>query len=88
MTPWTAACQDSLTFTVSQSWFKLMPIESMMPSNRLIPAPLTFLLKNKIILTLPRLADVFQLLGKMQEGRAGTQVSVPFKEDLPSSQED
>ena len=36
MTPWTAACQASLSFTITQSLFKLMSIESMMPSNHLI----------------------------------------------------
>ena len=35
-TPWTAACQTSLSFTVSQSWLKFLSIESMMPSNHLI----------------------------------------------------
>ena len=35
-TPWTAACQTSLSFTVSWSLFKLMSIESVMPSNYLI----------------------------------------------------
>ena len=35
-TPWTAACQTSLSITNSQSLLKLMPIESMMPSNHLI----------------------------------------------------
>ena len=35
-TPWTAACQASLSFTNSRSSSKLMSIESMMPSNRLI----------------------------------------------------
>ena len=34
--PWTAACQTSLYNTNSQSFLKLMPIESMMPSNHLI----------------------------------------------------
>ena len=33
-TPWIAACQASLPFTISQSLLKLMFIESMMPSNR------------------------------------------------------
>ena len=32
-TPWTAACQASLSFTVSQSLLKLMSIESVMPST-------------------------------------------------------
>ena len=35
-TPWTAACQDSLSITKSQSLLKLMSIESLMPSNHLI----------------------------------------------------
>ena len=35
-TPWTAACQASLSFTISHSWCKLMSIESVMPSNHLI----------------------------------------------------
>ena len=33
---WTAACQTSLSITNSQSLLKLMPIESVMPSNHLI----------------------------------------------------
>ena len=36
MTPWTAAHQASMTFTISLSLLKLMSIESMMPSNHLI----------------------------------------------------
>ena len=35
-TPWTAACQASLSFTISQSLLKLMRIELVMPSNHLI----------------------------------------------------
>ena len=35
-TPWTAACQASLSFTISWSLLKLMSIESAMPSNHLI----------------------------------------------------
>ena len=35
-TRWTAACQASLSFTISRSLLKLMSIESMMPSNHLI----------------------------------------------------
>ena len=33
---WTAACQASLSFTISQSLLKLMSIESVMPCNSLI----------------------------------------------------
>ena len=36
VTPWTAACQASLSFTISRSLLKLMSIESVMPSNHLI----------------------------------------------------
>ena len=36
-TPWTAACQASLSITSSQGLLKLMSIESVMPSNHLIP---------------------------------------------------
>ena len=36
VTPWTAAHQASLSFTITQSLFKLMSIESVMPSNHLI----------------------------------------------------
>ena len=36
MTPWTAACQASLSITNSQSLLKLMSIESVMPSSHLI----------------------------------------------------
>ena len=42
-TPWTAACQASLSITNSQSLCKLMSIELVMPSNHLIlchPLPL------------------------------------------------
>ena len=35
-TSWTATCQASLSFTISQSLLKFMSIESVMPSNHLI----------------------------------------------------
>ena len=35
-TPWTAACQASLYFTISRSLLKLMSVESVMPSDHLI----------------------------------------------------
>ena len=38
-TPWTAACQASLSITNSWSLLKLMSIESVMPSNHLILCP-------------------------------------------------
>ena len=36
MTPWTAACRASLSVTNSQSLFRLMSVELVMPSNHLI----------------------------------------------------
>ena len=42
-TPWTAACQTSLPFTISWNLLRFMSIESVMPSNHLIlchPLPL------------------------------------------------
>ena len=36
VTPWTSAHQASLSFTISRSLLKLMPIESVVPSNHLI----------------------------------------------------
>ena len=36
VTPWTAGCQASLSFTISQSLLKLMSVESVMPSKHLI----------------------------------------------------
>ena len=46
VTPWTATHQASLSFTISQSLFKLMSIESVMPSNRLTLCHLLLLLPS------------------------------------------
>ena len=44
VTPWTAACQVSLSITNSRSLLKLMSIESVMPYNRrILCCPLLFL---------------------------------------------
>ena len=48
-TLWTAACQVSLSFTVSRSLLKLMSIESVMPSNHLILCYPLLLLPSKTI---------------------------------------
>ena len=43
-TPWTTECQDSLSFTISQTLLKFMSIEGLIPSNHLIFChPLLFL---------------------------------------------
>ena len=46
VTPWTAACQASLSITNSQSLFKLTSIELVMPSNHLILCHLLLLLPS------------------------------------------
>ena len=46
MTPRTAECQASLSFTISQNLLKLTSIESVMPSNRLILSHLLLLLPS------------------------------------------
>ena len=45
-TPWTAACQASLSFTISQSLLKLRSIELVMPSNHFILCLLLLLLPS------------------------------------------
>ena len=48
-TPWSKACQASLSFTISQNLLKLMSIELVMPSNHLIlssPSPPAFTLSQ------------------------------------------
>ena len=46
VTPWTAACRASLSFTIFQSLLKLMSIESVMPTNHLIFCHLLLLLPS------------------------------------------
>ena len=46
LTPGTAACQASLSSTVSRSLFRFLSIESVMPSNQLILCCLLFLLPS------------------------------------------
>jgi len=53
-TPWTAARQASLSFTISQGLLKPTSIESVMPSNSLIllfPSPPAFNLSQQLHFT-------------------------------------
>ena len=43
VTPWTAACQASLSITNSRSLLKLMSIESVMPTHLILCCPLLLL---------------------------------------------
>ena len=45
-TPWTAVHQVSLSITISQSWLKLISIESVMPSNHFVLCRPLFLLSS------------------------------------------
>ena len=46
VTPWTAACQASLSFTISWNLLIFISIESTMPSNHLILCHLLLLLPS------------------------------------------
>ena len=46
MTPWTSACQASLSITNSRGLLKLMSTESVMPSSHLIFIPFSFCLQS------------------------------------------
>ena len=46
VTPWNAACQAFLSFTISRSLLKLMSIETVMPSNHLVICHLLLLLPS------------------------------------------
>ena len=58
-TPWAATCQASLSITNSQGFFRLMSIESVMPSNHLILCWMA-LLDDKIILTTTKILHLLK----------------------------
>ena len=62
-TPWTAAHQASLSFTVSQSLLKLTSIESVMPSNHHILSP-----PSLPSLNLSQHQGLFQRVGSSHQG--------------------
>ena len=62
-TPWTAACQASLSITNSQSLFKLRSIELVMPSNQLILCcPFSFCLQSFLASGSSPMSQFFALL--------------------------
>ena len=63
-TPWNAACQDYLFFSISQSLLKLMSIESVMPSNHFILSPTSLL-----ALSLSQPHDLFQWFDSTSDGQ-------------------
>ena len=62
-TPWTAACQASLSITNSWSLLKLMSIELVMPSNHLIESeiPSNHLILCRPLLLLPSIFSSFRV---------------------------
>ena len=63
-TPWTAAHEASLSFTISQSLLKLRSIESVMPSNHLI---LCCPLSPPVLLNLSQHQGLFQWVGSSHQ---------------------
>ena len=61
VTPWTSAWQALLSFTISQSLLKLMPIELMMPSNHPLLPPLP------TALNLPQHQGLFEWVGSSHQ---------------------
>ena len=57
VTPWTAACQASLSITSSQSLLKLMSIELMMPTKHVILCHPLLLLSSVFLWTADSLAE-------------------------------
>ena len=53
VTPWTAACQASLSITNSESSLKLISIKSVMPSNHLIQPVVLEVWKNAVKFLIP-----------------------------------
>ena len=64
--PWTAACQASLSFTISSSLLKLMSIESVMPSIQ-PPHPL---LPPSLAVNLSQHQDLFQRVDSATDGQS------------------
>ena len=68
-TPWTAACQASLSITNTQSLLKLMSIESMMPPNHLVLCSPLFLLKASLVAQRLKCLPAMQETGVLSLGR-------------------
>ena len=71
-TPWTTARQASLSFTISWSLLKLMSIESVTPSNRLILCRPLLLLPS--ILPSIRVSQLFESCGQSVGASASASV--------------
>ena len=67
MTPWTAAHQAFLSFTISWSFLKLISIESVMPSNHLILCH-PFLLLPSIFLSIRVISNETRVGGLISQG--------------------
>ena len=77
-TPWTAACQASLSITNSWSLLKLMSIESVMPSNHLIILCVPF---SSHLQSFPAL-ESFLMSQFFTSGSLTSQISKPLQNRL------
>ena len=79
-TPWTTACQASLSITNSQSLFKLMSIESVMPSHPVVPFSLC--LQSFLVSGSFQMSQFFSSSGQSIGVSASTSV-LPMKDWFP-----
>ena len=79
VTPWTTACQASLSLTISWSLPKFMSIELVMPSNRLILCR-TFLLLPSIFPSIRGLSSSYVWLWELDHKQAEHRRTDAFKQ--------
>ena len=79
VTPWTAACQASLSITNSQSLLKFMSFESVMQSNHLILC--------RPLLLLPSMFPSIRVFIKVKTIRVFTPLHEPFTKTSKQNQE-
>ena len=85
MTPWTAACQASLSIINSWSFLKLMSIKSAMPSNHLILChPFSSGLQSFLASGSFPMSQLFSLGGQSIGGSASASASVLAAKSLQS----
>ena len=78
VTPWTATHQASLSFTISQSLFKLISFESVMPSNHLILCHPLLLLPSIFPSIRVFFSESAKTLGKLLELQLQHQSYLPY----------
>ena len=82
VTPWTAACQASLSFTISWSLLKLISIELVMQSNHLILCHPLLLLHSIFPASGPFLMSQFFSLGGQNIGVSASASVLPMNKSF------